>query len=139
MPGDKDRMTAAQANLSRAIRFRAWDREEKVMIDADSWYFSEEFEPFIDSVKRCLERFDLMQFTSLLDKNGTEIYEGDVVKMNPDDDNWNDVVIFDRGHFELRSFKNPVVDCSLQDWCYDSSNPCIVIGNIHADPGLVAG
>ena len=83
------------------------------------------------------KQLTLLWPTGLQDKNGTEIYEGDIVKMNPVDDEWYDVVIFKKGHFELRSYKSPVTDCSLQDWCYGSSNPCIVIGNIHQNKDLL--
>ena len=67
--------------MSREIKFKAWDLENKQMIDAESWFFSEEFEPFVDSVKNAQEHFDLMQFTGLKDKNGYEIFEGDILEI----------------------------------------------------------
>ena len=120
----------------RAIKFRAWNKEERVMIDANSWYFSEEFEPFIDSVEKCLRRFELMQFTGLLDKNGTEIYEGDIIEMPASGIG---EIVWDRkkmGFFWTeKPFKEHEFMSGIQE--FDGIEGIEVIGNIHQHPDLL--
>ncbi len=55
----------------RTIKFRAWDEERKFMDYFDLWHIGTG-----DDIVHC----PLMQFTGLLDKNGKEIFEGDILQ-----------------------------------------------------------
>lgn len=81
------------------------------------------------------------QFTGLHDKNGKEIYEGDVVRFidytyTPLDGLKHEgYIAYNKGYFEIVVGDN-LRYClhSLQLWVY---NHCEVIGNIHDNPNLL--
>jgi len=62
----------------REIKFRAWRPENKVMETAYKFGCRCDMQNALDR-KGVYEEFIVMQFTGLKDKNGKEIYEGDVL------------------------------------------------------------
>lgn len=115
----------------RVIKFRVWDNRQRRYLK--NQYVGDE-EPRVDKdgifEPNALGR-QLEQFTGLFDKNGKEIYEGDI--LFDLDDNYHYAVEFIDGSFAIKvSNENP-----QYTFLIDYIKTASVVGNIHENPELL--
>lgn len=116
-------------------KFRAWFENKKVMSEVKKINFWSEELDTVAFEGKSLEDVELMQATGLFDKNGAEIFEGDILA---DVDESGDelvylYVIYKEGKFmavesEERGYFADLVDCTA----YHS-----VVGNIYENAELI--
>ncbi len=102
----------------RTIKFRIFDSEIKKYIDISASAI------MLDELNNLKPNLKIEQFTGLYDKNGKEIYEGDIVT----DGVGKYKIIYD---LKLAGYQ-PY--CIFRD---EPENYCEVIGNIYENPDLV--
>lgn len=123
----------------KEIKFKAYFKVDKRIYEVWTINFSrEEIELFDKKMQVDFEAsFDdveLMQYTGLKDKNGTEIYEGDILQGLDKMHNELCVALFKDGQF---CFFNPKRECNFFIAGQNSEITCEVIGNIYENEELL--
>ncbi|UED76086.1 YopX family protein [Brevibacillus sp. DP1.3A] len=131
----------------REIKFRVWDKQNKTMIyqkplsltkfmitiDGDFGWF--DFERQIWSGVMPKAFIELQQFTGIHDKNGQEIYEGDIIEAGHDDGAVYLEVAYDQEHARY-VFIDREEDEWLDSYEWDEFE-IIVKGNIYENQELL--
>jgi len=157
----------------KKIKFRAWDKINKRMVEADELVFwngccylnpdkslHRKDKPYSQARLRgysILEEF-VMQYIGLDDKNGKEVYQGDVLKVDADKEGYGSTsyggyveVVSEAYGYSLRPFKPTVEEldeqwkrggdgfdsCSLWHISDDDGKNIEVIGNVYENPELL--
>lgn len=127
--------------MSREIKFRIWDKANKEYKILGATGLDARNGDVIDYYNEGdrlggPEEYDVEQYTGLADKNGKEIYEGDIVEIDKYGKFqiiWNEWACkFDFDKIGKREREEPLLS---QDWEEKSE----VIGNVHENPELIGG
>ena len=135
--------------MDREIKFRAWD-DGKMVYEKDIQHLSLIDEPVLRLAKFwCNVRNDskVMQYIGLKDKNGKEIYEGDILCSDEYKTwAWRGVVKFSHGVFGVEWLANVKSQSMVGSWGQnhnlrklddDILERQIIIGNIYENPNLL--
>jgi uncharacterized phage protein (TIGR01671 family) len=140
--------------MTREIKFRAWDRVEKEMVQVNilNWLYPSGLEVNNSNVSL---PYTLMQYTGLKDKNGVEVYEGDLLciktkawNCEKEKDYWKNEIVwikcddltYTKAYFDLSAKEKWDNGWSYEDWDdkWENEENIEVIGNIYENPKLIS-
>ena len=125
----------------KALKFRIWDLKDEIMLPVSSLIFKDglsrirvekdgmmvEFKP---------EDVEIMQSTGIMDCDGTELYEGDIVKVLGKQNQLFGYIWYNGYHFTINLYNVPGAD----NWPIlkeENIRSMDVIGNIYKDKCLL--
>lgn len=126
-------------------KFRAWDSAKKEMFK-DTFAITESGQVVVveqESVASSpdyvfVDHLVIMQSTGLKDKNGKEVFEGDILAFETDDEVINVNVFWDEEHalfmFESKKYNEQE---PLAELVENNTYPFEIIGNIYENPELL--
>jgi uncharacterized phage protein (TIGR01671 family) len=154
-------LSLERGNEMREIKFRAWHYEEGNPLYVPEMRYSQSYSLslFFQNVDSEPCSVEIMQYTGLKDKNGVEIYEGDIIAQCYDEDldddeettrsyhsegavAWFDSLYWDgggsthSGYYCKQWFK---YDEDGELSYHDSFDRVVVLGNIYENPELLEG
>lgn len=117
--------------MSNEIKFRAWDGVKFIYrgLHDRNWYTEDKGGKLVKPTHPSDKNMFIMQFAGLKDKNGIDIYNGDILKIKGFNVSWTTTVRFENGGF--------CIDVEEQDYnvtligFLDDEAIVTVIGNIH--------
>ena len=130
----------------REIKFRIWDKTRNKMLTSNCGEFlltqegnavfhqngDNPLEALIEQIE-----YEVLQYTGLKDKNGTEIYEGDIVKYTSELENGIFEVKYSNCRFYGLWIEANFMDITTDLFYLGCSNELEVIGNIYQNPELL--
>lgn len=123
----------------REIKFRAWDKQYKKMVKVTMALFAFDSMELLEidtddnlNEPKSIEHFEIMQYAGLKDKNGKEMYEGDIY-------DWQEggimKIVFRDGCFCLVKYETELSNYfPFMHWRVNEGE---VIGNIYENPELL--
>lgn len=128
------------------IKFRAWDKENNKFFKPTYRAYVGELEYLSVGLEGRLmlttiegnvdesmfpERFILMQSTGLFDKNGVEVFEGDILYYPEQDEDNYGYIEFDKDRLAF------VLDNGFEKFVYGEYGMSYIVGNIYENPELI--
>lgn len=130
------------------LKYRAWDKEFEKMVLVDALVLDEQIikatYPNGNVVKEDMKNYDIMQSSSLKDKDGNKIFAGDILKVTDkfkNKESWLEIVSYseEKAMFVTKEIRKgfKVPESPLYNLFDTNLFSIEVVGNIYENPELL--